>query len=301
MNYTAVVVTYNRLSLLQECLSCIENQELAFSHVVIVDNASTDGTREYLKSLNGKYHILLEETNGGGAKGFSDGIQYVHEHLDTDWILVIDDDAMLEPNYISTIDRQAALFPDCLAFSGTVMTDGKIQTEHRRRISSRPAYSGIPVSESDYNLPYFEYQLSTFCGLCFSASLVQEIGIPRADYFIWFDDSEYSYRICQKSIIQNINSISLNHKTLLGRTKKLVVWKNYYGVRNSGDTVRRYGTFIQYAYFHFSTVKSIFTNCFLYLCTRNPERKYASKLFTDALLDMHRKKFGFNPKYGPQT
>lgn len=51
MNFAVVVVTYNRLELLKECLECIRNQELVPNNVVIVDNNSTDGTGKYLNGV----------------------------------------------------------------------------------------------------------------------------------------------------------------------------------------------------------------------------------------------------------
>ena len=51
MKYGVVIVTYNRLELLKECLLCIDKQVKKFDSVLIVDNYSTDGTREYLKNL----------------------------------------------------------------------------------------------------------------------------------------------------------------------------------------------------------------------------------------------------------
>lgn len=53
MKINCVVVTYNRLSLLKECLSALENQTYPIQRIVIVDNCSTDGTSEFLDSLTG--------------------------------------------------------------------------------------------------------------------------------------------------------------------------------------------------------------------------------------------------------
>ena len=75
MKATVVIVTYNRLELLKECLQCVENQTVKFDNVVVVDNKCTDGTSEFLKEYIHKYHIIFESENGGGAKGFKDGIE----------------------------------------------------------------------------------------------------------------------------------------------------------------------------------------------------------------------------------
>ena len=68
MKYSIVIVTYNRCSLLKECVACAMQQTQAASHIIIIDNASTDETDDYLKNLNlaglvhyrmGKHILLL--------------------------------------------------------------------------------------------------------------------------------------------------------------------------------------------------------------------------------------------------
>lgn len=71
MKINCVVVTYNRLSLLKECLSALENQTYPIQRIVIVDNCSTDGTSEFLDSLTDtRYLIIHSKENIGGAGGF---------------------------------------------------------------------------------------------------------------------------------------------------------------------------------------------------------------------------------------
>ena len=81
MNATVIIVTYNRFELLKECLICVENQTKKFDNVVIIDNKCTDGTTDYLKKRTQKYHIIFESENGGGAKGFKDGVEFVHKMM----------------------------------------------------------------------------------------------------------------------------------------------------------------------------------------------------------------------------
>ena len=49
MRKVALVLTYNRLALLKECIKGIEAQEEKLDKLYIVNNSSTDGTKEYLK------------------------------------------------------------------------------------------------------------------------------------------------------------------------------------------------------------------------------------------------------------
>lgn len=140
MNFAVVVVTYNRLELLKECLECIRNQELVPNNVVIVDNNSTDGTGKYLNGvkeiIEHQWMVKHEEQNIGGAGGFHDGLKLAME-TDSEWFLLIDDDAMIAPNYLSLIAESIEKHPSILAYSGTVVTENNIMIEHRRRFKRR--------------------------------------------------------------------------------------------------------------------------------------------------------------------
>ena len=71
-------------------------------------------------------------------------------------------------------------------------------------------------------------------------SLVREIGLPKTEYFIWFDDTEYCMRFHRRSRILNVNTAVLNHKTAVPGQASLIGWKNYYGFRNAIDIGRTY-------------------------------------------------------------
>ena len=124
--HTIVVVTYNRLSLLQECVDAILNQTRPYDRVVIVDNASTDGTGAYLDSLrdNPLFVILSEENNLGGAGGFAEGIRAAYQQK-PEWITIIDDDSILEPDFLEQIQRGIDEQPEtCVCMAGIPLTDG---------------------------------------------------------------------------------------------------------------------------------------------------------------------------------
>lgn len=297
MNATVVIVTYNRLDLLKECLSCVNRQSVQFEHIVIVDNKSTDGTISYLESLLNKYHVIFEKENGGGAKGFHDGVKYVYENLKTDWILLIDDDAMLEPNYLREMNNASLIYRSVQAFSGSVMTNGVIDLSHRKYLKSDNEYCITPIPIEKYSHDYFEYDFCSFCGLFFSFSLIEKIGYPQKEYFIWYDDTEYSLRIRQKTKIINNNKTFINHKTKLSNGSTKLNWRGYYGVRNSGDVIKRYGTVGQFKKFVRRIRLAQYKQYAIYLITRKKKYLYNYSLYKDALNDLFNERFGFNPKY----
>ncbi|HID00230.1 MAG TPA: glycosyltransferase, partial [Piscirickettsiaceae bacterium] len=109
----AVVVTYNRLSALRRTLSHLLTQPL--HAIVVVDNASTDGTQAFLADqVDERVHVLTLPENLGGAGGFHAGVDYAHTHLDYDYLLLQDDDAWPEGAEWSQFIH-SDWFPDAVA------------------------------------------------------------------------------------------------------------------------------------------------------------------------------------------
>ena len=235
MRYAVVIVTYNRIELLKECIEHVINQTHPFDKIVIVDNCSQDGTVDYLKTLedDARFIIKFETENLGGSGGFKDGMD-IASKLDCDYILMIDDDAILDKDYIYECDKYLSVNPGTAAVSGTVKTNGIIQLGHRRRISNDLMFKEVDVPEEEYNNNTFNYDLSSFCGLVVKREIILEVGLPIAEYFILFDDTEYSLRLKNYGGIVNVNKSILNHKTKIpNNTGKYVVdWKMYYSYRN---------------------------------------------------------------------
>ena len=100
MRIGVVIVTYNRIKLLKECLERVLNQTQPVTSVIVVDNNSDDGTKEYLDSIDDDRVIVSHErTNLGGAGGFYKALQIAFTK-NFDYVLIIDDDAMIEKNYM---------------------------------------------------------------------------------------------------------------------------------------------------------------------------------------------------------
>jgi len=75
----AIVVTHNRKGLLRDCLAAIEAQTTAPERVLVVDNASTDGTPAVLRDEFPDVEVLSLEENEGSAGGFHEGMKRAHQ------------------------------------------------------------------------------------------------------------------------------------------------------------------------------------------------------------------------------
>lgn len=237
MKYAVCIVTYNRINLLKECLAAVLKQEPGFEKIIIVDNASTDGTDEYLSSFadDDAFIVLNQMENLGGSGGFKLAIEAA-EKTDADYVLIIDDDAILCDDFMQAVDSYLIENPNAPAVSGSVSCKGRYQLEQRRNIANILFFIERNIPEKEYENPSFRYELSTFCGLVLKREVIQKIGLPRDDFFLWYDDTEYSMRLRPYGGIVNLNKAIINHKTNNAQASagfyERMNWKTYYGHRN---------------------------------------------------------------------
>lgn len=197
MNIGVVIVTYNRLEKLRKCLAAYEAQTFLPSAILVFNNFSTDGTEEYLNqwkvssSSPIKKIIIHSPENLGGADGFAEGIRHILKQ-DTDWIWLADDDGYPDNNCLEIImtyytksksEKQAQI----AAISTKVIDcQRKLSAVHRRRLyKGLLAIQEIPLTEQDYEQKNLEIDLFSFVGTLIRTSVIQSIGLPRSDYFIF--------------------------------------------------------------------------------------------------------------------
>lgn len=173
--YAVVIVTYNREKLLRECVDNVGRQTAAPDSIIIVNNASTDNTSNYLEKLNnkdGRFDIMNLPHNIGGAGGFAKGIERSLEK-DVDCILIIDDDAMIAIDYMEKILQARQHNTQYKAFAGTLKTDRKIDTFHRRNLQ-RTGLMSKNCKEQEYRQPCFA------CDIWLEATQAEAAGILAA-------------------------------------------------------------------------------------------------------------------------
>lgn len=211
----AIVVTYNRKELLKKCIESILKQSYLPTTLYIIDNASTDGTDSYFTSTNDlspiiKY-IRLNE-NGGGAQGFYYGLRIAHETNSYDAYWVMDDDGQPDKyclenltSYLPQYDYLAPLVLDI---------DNKEQLAFN--------YNGSFVLKDVVNKASNNILKDWACpfnGILYSKKLVEKIGYPKKELFIWGDEANYHMRAQEEGLIPHMIMTAIHYhpkeKTLL--------------------------------------------------------------------------------------
>jgi dTDP-4-dehydrorhamnose reductase len=196
----AVVLTYNRKDLLKKCLSAVYAQSRKCDSVIVIDNASTDGTEQML--LAGDFPNLKTYTlshNIGASGGFSAGFRVAYQD-GADFVWMMDDDVIPDPDALERLlDADAVLERKEVAHAfllSTAFTEEGL-------VTNTPSLDQR-LNKIDYqNWPaLLEHSLVPLCRATFVSILVPrytltEHGIPIASMFIWGEDSEYTLRVSQ--------------------------------------------------------------------------------------------------------
>lgn len=310
-----VIVTYNRLELLKECLDAVRSQTIPFTNIIVVNNCSLDGTREYLEQCSDPELLVLhQEENLGGAGGFYEGLQEARK-LALDWVLLIDDDAMIAPDYMEQLltkkeEWESRGGQKICALAGSVRTDGQIDLSHRRRVSNGLLFRERFVSEKEYQSKTGHpptCDCATFCGLVIRGSVIEEIGLPKKEYFLWYDDVEYCLRLRKRGGIRLVKEAVLNHKTVASREGMVIKgllqrigWRQYYGYRNRYDTARIH--FGPWSAFFVALEYHVLAFCSRCMTCRKSTRekgRYNVTLIHDALRDGKQGVLGKHADYHP--
>ncbi len=195
----AVVVTWNRRALLEQCLDALMAQTRPCDRVLVVDNASDDGTGELLAAWSDRVTVLRLDRNTGGAGGFNAGVRAaVEDGADRVWLM--DDDVLPEPQALGRLlAAEQALkgrSVEAVFLCSTVRTPQGALTnvaEVDRRLNDL----GYAAWGEHLDLGLVATRQATFVSLMASRDQVLRHGLPLAPMFIWGDDTEYTLRLSQ--------------------------------------------------------------------------------------------------------
>lgn len=100
-SFSVVVTTYNRSQLMQRAVNSVLAQSIPADEIIIVDDASADGTPDFVRKTFPEATFVALEKNGGPSVARNAGLA----HARTQFVLCLDDDDILLPDAIETIWR----------------------------------------------------------------------------------------------------------------------------------------------------------------------------------------------------
>ena len=221
----AVVVTYNRRKLLSECISALKNQTRRLDKILIVNNGSNDDTLEWLQEQENIEFVNQE--NVGSAGGFYTGIKKAFES-NYSWIWLMDDDGYSKED---ALERLLENDPDELCLRNCIVVD---KEDKKSLVWKTGKFTSYEQIDRKVILNYAH----PFNGTMIHRKIVERVGFPSKQLFLWGDEGEYLYRIIKLNKIPCCtisDSIHYHPPTSFSYKSDWNFnsgWKMYYYVRN---------------------------------------------------------------------
>lgn len=213
---TAIIVTFNRKNDLIRCLDNVVQQSYEPDKILIIDNASTDGT---LEKLSMQYHFDIDSVvndkvisigqvnysslylyhcleNGGGSKGFYIGMKESFETFDTDLYWMMDDDGYPDVDCLSKLVKKSNQYDYVMPTSLDIHDSSKLSWAVRKKNGSKTMdYRELRDSWGD--VMNF---VTPFNGALLSRKCLKTVGYINPNFFIWGDEYDHYWRCKEKGI-----------------------------------------------------------------------------------------------------
>ncbi len=264
-----IVICWNNKKFLKNCFTAIFSQSYPNLEVILVDNASIDGSVDYIVKNFPKVRIIRNKVNLGFAEGNNVAMRLVLNENKSKYILILNPDTIIEPEFIEKMANAAERNSSIGAFAPKMLVMNK-----KNKISSAGGDCIFRCGDNLSRMFYFEDNEPQKEQLVFGPSgaaafyrieMLNEIGLYDNFLFTYYEDVDLNFRI-QKSgwgalyvpdaIMYHYHSGSLNdfnpYKTyLLNRNKYLVILKNYpfyLMILYWKDLMKSFTAFILYCY-----------------------------------------------------
>jgi rhamnopyranosyl-N-acetylglucosaminyl-diphospho-decaprenol beta-1,3/1,4-galactofuranosyltransferase len=210
MRVLAHIHTFNDAAVIEQALEGLQPQTRPPDAIVIVDNASTDGTLdrifpEHVTVIRNRANL---GTTGSVAVGFSHALKEGF-----DWTWVLDADSVPEPdaltNLLAFFERLPSREREQVCFLACRLATVSDKADHRPMILTASGVSHVPI---DTRTDHCRCDCFIWSGSLFRMSAVAKIGFPSADYFIDLAELEYGYRARQLGFSSYVVYSSVLHQ-----------------------------------------------------------------------------------------
>lgn len=317
MKTSAIIVTFNRKEELARCIDAVLRQSHPVSKLYIIDNASTDGTFDYLKEgqflpdtaeVSDKGYFSFEKEdqriiyvrltyNSGGAGGFHDGLKTAYEDGDADYFWMMDDDGYPEQEclekQLKLVDQHHYVMPISLDIDEPEMLSWFVRDRKGVKTKEYKILKDSWGELMDFVVP--------FNGTLLTKELVSKVGYVNKDFFIWGDDYDHYWR-CRK---QGYVPVTAMDALFYHPSDKATHTRMFFGLIpiNYTDNKWRFVCLIRnstYIYWNHTQKISILVKWMMYTWFFMVHRRFDFKgyaLYLGSVSDGLRKKFDRHWKY----
>jgi GT2 family glycosyltransferase len=191
---SVIIPNWNGLRLLRPCLDALAQQTCRDVEVLVVDNASTDGSVEVVRREYGWVRLLAETRNHGYAVGCNLGMAAARSNV----LVLLNNDTVVEPDWLAELLAALDRHPEAGAAASRIMIHSQPGILH----SAGDVYGrdGVPDSRGvwqPYGPPYdVEALIFGGCGaaVAYRREMIDQIGPLEGRFFMWCEDVDLAWR-----------------------------------------------------------------------------------------------------------
>lgn len=229
-----VIVNYNGLDYTRDCIGSVLKNNYGNFTVILVDNGSTDGSGKELKEyFGGRIVFLRNEKNLGVTGGNNAGISHaVSKKFDR--VLFLNNDTVVEPDFLTKLmsavknDNRTLAVPKIVCFFDRTRLDHFIGKEFDWLTMHPAGYEYYPKEGPKHNIRR-QIGVSSTCCLLIPACLISDIGKMDENYFMYYDDSDFTIQAARAGygIVYEPSSV-IYHKCNMTTKNKQPSYFEYY-------------------------------------------------------------------------
>jgi len=201
---SVTVVTYNSGRFIRRCLESVLEQRYPNLEVIVIDNASTDGTADILELFEGRCSVVYNEENIGFAAAQNQAIAMARGA----WVLTLNPDLLLLPDFVESLMDTAETAPEAGTLCGKLlMMDASFEIPDQRVVDSTGIYFTPMLRHLDrgcletYNGHYRDYEYvfgATAAAACYRRAMIDDVSVDGeffdSDFFTYREDADVAWR-----------------------------------------------------------------------------------------------------------
>ena len=195
VNVDIVILTYNGIELLKDCLKSIDKQTVAPKNIIVVDDGSNDGTSDYILNKHPLIKLIKIKGNEGIPKGFNKALK----KCEADYVAWLNNDTILESNWLKEMFSFISERPNAASCDSLIMYNDKrdiiwsMGGEYTIFGSCRFKNKGKNVNNLK-KLINKESIITVGCAAIYRRSVFEDIGVLDESFFLGFEDVDWSLR-----------------------------------------------------------------------------------------------------------
>lgn len=241
VNASSITVSYNARDSIKRQIDILRAGTPHLAQIIVVDNASTDGTAEMLCNEYPSVILLRMNENIGVGGAYCAGIRHAVVEQTCQWVWILDQDSSPSPNTLFELFRalQADTEPETIGVLAPLPKNPQTGASYGGVLWRN--HKLVEAEARDANIAFVDGVISS--GSLIRVSAILKAGLPREDFFIDYVDFEHCLRIRRQGFrIGIVPSCNMSHSigqpavvTEFGHSRVRAVhppWREYYKTRN---------------------------------------------------------------------